>query len=116
MDNVLHYVEVIGKILATGLSLYAIIWSLLTIVFKFKEKMEAAIEAKDWEAMLNIINEFVTAVEQKYLDEHGAGAKKKAEVIGLLEEAGYEVTHIIEALIESSVYQQFNWNKKSPEQ
>lgn len=116
MNNILHYVEVIGKIVATGLSLYAIIWSLLTVVFKFKEKMEAAIEAKDWEAMLNIINEFVTAVEQKYVDEHGAGAKKKAEVIGLLEEAGYEVTHIIEALIESSVYKQFNSDKESTEQ
>lgn len=111
MDNVLHYVELIGKILATGISLYAIIWSLITVVIKLKEKMQIAIENKDWESMINIINEFVTAVEEKYLNEQGAGAKKKAEVIELLKQAGYDVSSIIEALIESSVYKQFNWDK-----
>lgn len=115
MEDILHYVEVIGKIVATGLSLYAILWSLLTVVLKFKEKMEAAIEAKDWEEMINIINEFVTAVEQKYINEHGVGEKKKAEVINLLEEAGYDVTNIVKALIESSVYKQFNWDKSLTE-
>lgn len=113
MDNILHYVQVIGKILATGLSLYAVIWSLITVVSKLKEKMELAIENKDWESMLNIISEFVTAVEQKYLDKEGAGAQKKAEVIELLKEAGYEVTNIIDALIESTVYENFNWKKET---
>ena len=112
MDNVLHYVEIIGKILATGISLYAIIWSLITVVDKFKQNMEIAIENRDWEAMITIINEFVTAVEEKYIGQEGAGALKKAEVIKLLEEAGYEVTNIIDALIESSVYKQFNYDKE----
>ena len=112
MDNVLHYVELIGRILATGISLYAIIWSLITVVDKFKQNMEIAIENRDWEAMITIINEFVTAVEEKYIGQDGAGALKKAEVIKLLEEAGYEVTNIIDALIESSVYKQFNYDKE----
>ena len=112
MDNVLHYVELIGRILATGISLYAIIWSLITVVDKFKQNMEIAIENRDWEAMITIINEFVTAVEEKYIGQDGAGALKKAEVIKLLEEAGYEVTNIMDALIESSVYKQFNYDKE----
>ena len=115
MNNVLHYVELIGKIVATGISLYAIIWSLLTVVNKFKQNMEIAIENRDWEAMITVINEFVTAVEEKYLDQEGAGALKKAEVIKLLEEAGYEITNIIDALIESSVYKQFNYDKDKKE-
>ena len=115
MDNVLHYVELIGKIIATGISLYAIIWSLLTVVNKFKQNMEIAIENRDWEAMITVINEFVTAVEEKYLDQEGAGALKKAEVIKLLQEAGYDVTNIIDALIESSVYKQFNYDKDKKE-
>ena len=115
MDNVLHYVELIGKIIATGISLYAIIWSLLTVVNKFKQNMEIAIENRDWEAMITVINEFVTAVEEKYLDQEGAGALKKAEVIKLLQEAGYDVTNIVDALIESSVYKQFNHDKDKKE-
>lgn len=112
MDNVLHYVELIGKIVATGISLYAIIWSLVTVVMKLKEKMEVAIENKDWESMINIINEFVVGVEQAHLGEHGVGEQKKAEVIELLKQSGYEITKVIEALIEASVYQEFNWKKE----
>ena len=111
MDNVLYYVELIGKIIATGLSVIAIIWSLISVVKKLIEQMNTAIENKDWEAMINIINEFVIAVEEKYLNQDGAGALKKAEVISLLKEAGYEITTIIDALIESAVYQNFNYNK-----
>ena len=67
MDNVIHYVELVGKILATCISLYAIIWSLISVVQVFVEKMKIAIDNKDWENMIAIINEFVIAVEEKYL-------------------------------------------------
>jgi len=112
MDNILHYVEIIGKIASVGISLYAILWSLISVVKVFVEKMNLAIENKDWEQMLNIIEEFVTAVEEKYLNKNGMGATKKAEVIALLEAAGYEVTQVVDALIESAVYDKFNANKK----
>ena len=38
--------------------------------------------------------------------------KKKEEVIALLESAGYEVTKVVDALIESIVYKQFNADKE----
>ena len=113
MDSVLYYVELIGKIIATGLSVLAILWSLISVVKKLIEQMETAIENKDWESMINIINEFVIAVEEKYLNQESAGSLKKAEVVALLKEAGYEVTSIIDALIETAVYKQFNFNKKN---
>ena len=111
MDSVLYYVELIGKLIATGLSVLAILWSLVSVAKKLIEQMDTAIENKDWETMINIINEFVIAVEEKYLSQDSAGSLKKAEVIALLKEAGYEVTSIIDALIESAVYQNFNYNK-----
>ena len=113
MEDVLHYTEIIGKVLATGISLYAILWSLISVVNVFVEKMKMAIEAKDWETMINIIEEFVTAVEEKYLNKSGMGATKKEEVVALLESAGYEVTKVVDALIESAVYNKFNAGKNN---
>lgn len=112
MNDVLYYVQIIGKILAIGISVYSILWSLISITKAYLEKLNVAIENKDWENMLNIIGEFVTAAEEKFIGKQGAGADKKAMVISLLEEAGYEVTKVIDALIESAVYQKFNSNKK----
>lgn len=111
MENVLHYVQVIGKILAIGLSLYAIIWSLVSVAKAFVDKMKVAVEQKDWEQMIAIIEEFVTAVEEKYLNKSGMGETKKAEVIALIESAGYEVTKVIDALVEAAVYNKFNKDK-----
>lgn len=112
MDTVLHYVQIIGKILAVGISVYTILWSLISFTQSFVEKMKLAIENKDWENMLQIISEFVTAAEEKFIDKQGAGVEKKAMVISLLEEAGYEVTKVVDALIESAVYRKFNSDKK----
>ena len=112
MDNALYYVEYIGKILAIGISLYGIIWSLVSFTKVFVEKMKLAIEAKDWESMINIIGEFVTAAEEKFIGQSGTGKEKKELVISLLEEAGYEVNQVIDALIHSAVYQKFNSDKE----
>lgn len=111
MNNVLYYAEIIGKILAICISVFTIAWSLISITKVYVEKLKIAVENKDWENMLNIIGEFVTAAEEKFIGQHGVGAEKKAMVISLLEEAGYEVTKVIDALIESAVYQNFNYNK-----
>ena len=111
MNEVLYYVEIIGKILAIGISVLSIVWSLISITKAYLEKLNVAIENKDWENMLNIIGEFVTAAEEKFIGKQGAGAEKKEMVVALLEEAGYEVTKIIDALIESAVYQKFNKDK-----
>ena len=112
MNEVLYYVELIGKILAIGISVASIVWSLISFTKVFVERMGAAIENKDWETMINIIGEFVTAAEEKFIGQQGSGAEKKAMVISLLEEAGYEVTKVVDALIESAVYQKFNSEKK----
>lgn len=112
INQVIYYIQKIGKILSIGISLYAILWSLISVVKVFVEKMHMAIENKDWEQMIEIVNEFVLAAEQKFLDEKGSGKKKKEEVINLLESYGYEVTDIVDALIESVVYQQFNADKE----
>lgn len=112
INQVIYYIQKIGKILSIGISLYAIIWSLISVVKVFVEKMHMAIENKDWEQMIEIVNEFVLAAEQKFLGEKGSGKKKKEEVINLLESYGYEVTNIVDALIESIVYQQFNADKE----
>ena len=112
MNNTLYYVEYIGKILAICISLYSIIWSLISITKVFVDKMKIAIENKDWENMLNIIGEFVTAAEEKFIGKAGSGPEKKEMVISLLEEAGYEITKVIDALIESAVYQKFNADKE----
>jgi len=112
-NEIIKYVELIGKILSIGISLYAIIWSLISVVKVFTEKMKIAIDNKDWEQMIQIISEFVKAAEQKFIGEKGAGKQKKEEVIKLLESAGYEVTSVVDALIESIVYQQFNADKEN---
>lgn len=112
IDEIMKYISYAGKIISIGLSLYAIIWSLITLVKAFSEKMKVAIENKDWEQMIEVINEFVLAAEQKFADEQGAGKKKKEEVISLLQSAGYDVTKVVEALIESIVYKQFNADKE----
>jgi len=112
MQDTLKYVESIGKILSIGISLYAILWALISIVKVYVEKMKLAIENRDWEAMITIVNEFVLAAEEKFLGKKGTGMEKKQMVISLLEEAGYEVTQVVDALIESAVYQQFNANKE----
>lgn len=112
MNDVLYYIEIIGKILAIGISIYSILWSLISITKIYIEKLNIAIENEDWENMLNIIGEFVTAAEEKFIGKSGSGAEKKEMVITLLEEAGYEVTKVVDALIESAVYQKFNSNKE----
>ena len=112
MDEILSYVQTIGKILSIGISIYAIIWAIISLVKVYVEKMKIAIENKDWEQMIEVINEFVLAAEQKFADEQGAGKKKKEEVISLLQSAGYDVTKVVEALIESIVYKQFNADKE----
>ena len=108
MEETLRYVETIGKILSIGISLYAILWALISVVQVHVEKMKLAIENRDWEAMVTAVNEFVLAAEEKFLGKKGTGLEKKQMVISLLEEAGYEVTQVVDALIESAVYQQFN--------
>ena len=112
MNEILKYVETFGKIISIGVSLYAILWSLISVVKIFIEKMQMAIENKDWEQMIQIVSDFVMAAEQKFLDEKGAGAKKKEEVVNLLKSYGYEVTEVVDALIESIVYQRFNAGKE----
>ena len=112
MEEILSYVQTIGKILSIAISIYAIIWAIVSLVKVYVEKMKLAIENKDWEGMINIVNEFVLAAEEKFLGKTGTGAEKKAMVISLLEEAGYEVTKVIDALIESAVYQKFNSDKE----
>ena len=112
INQVIYYVQKIGKIISIAISLYAIIWSLISVVKVFTEKMHIAIENKDWEQMIEIVNEFVLAAEQKFIGEKGAGKKKKEEVIALLESAGYEVSKVVDALIESIVYKQFNADKE----
>ena len=112
MEETLKYVEYVGKILSIGISLYAIIWAIISLVKVQVEKMKLAIENKDWESMINIVNEFVLAAEEKFLGKKGSGVEKKEMVISLLKEAGYEVTQVVDALIESAVYQQFNSNKE----
>ena len=112
MEEILKYVESIGKILSIGISLYAIIWAIISLVNVYVEKMKIAIENKDWQNMIDIVNEFVLAAEEKFLGKTGTGAEKKQMVIDLLKEAGYEVTKVVDALIESAVYQQFNSSKK----
>lgn len=111
-SQIIYYVQKIGTIISIGVSLFAIIWSLVSVVKVFVEKMHIAIENKDWEQMIEIVNEFVLAAEQKFLGEKGAGKQKKEEVINLLKSYGYEVTNIVDALIESIVYQQFNADKE----
>lgn len=111
MDEVLGYVQTIGKILSIGISVYAVVWAIISFVSVYVEKIKVAIENKDWQNMLDIVNEFVLAAEEKFLGQTGKGAEKKQMVISLLEEAGYEVTKVVDALIESAVYQQFNADK-----
>jgi Ethanolamine utilization protein EutJ (predicted chaperonin) len=108
MEETLKYVEYIGKILSIGISVYTIVWAIFSVVQVQVEKMKLAIENKDWESMINIVNEFVLAAEEKFLNKSGCGKDKKQMVINLLEQAGYEVTEVVDALIESAVYQQFN--------
>lgn len=112
VNEIMKYVEYVGKIISVGLSLYAIIWSLITIVKAYSEKIQVAVKNKDWEQMIEVINEFVLAAEQKFVGEKGSGKKKKEEVISLLELSGYKVNKIIDALIESIVYKQFNADKE----
>lgn len=112
MEEVLKYVGYIGKVLSIGISIYAILWAIVSLVKVYVEKMKIAIENKDWEQMINIVNEFVLAAEEKFLGKTGTGAEKKQMVISLLKEAGYEVTQVVDALIESAVYQQFNADKQ----
>lgn len=112
MEETLKYIGYIGKILSIGISLYAILWALISLVQVYIEKMKLAIENRDWQAMIDIVNEFVLAAEEKFLGKKGTGAEKKEMVISLLEEAGYEVTKVVDALIESAVYQQFNADKQ----
>ena len=112
MEEVLKYVEYIGKVLSIGISIYAILWAIISLVKVYVEKMKIAIENKDWEQMIDIVNEFVLAAEEKFLGKTGTGAEKKQMVISLLKEAGYEVTQVVDALIESAVYQQFNADKQ----
>lgn len=112
MEEVLKYVEYIGKVLSIAISLYAIIWAIVSLVKVYVEKMKIAIENKDWQQMIDIVNEFVLAAEEKFLGKTGTGAEKKQMVISLLKEAGYEVTQVVDALIESAVYQQFNADKQ----
>ena len=111
MNEILYYVEYIGKILAIGISVFSIVWSLISITKAYLERLNIAIENKDWETMINIIGEFVTAAEEKFIGKSGSGAEKKEMVISLLKEAGYDVTQVVDALIESAVYQNFNYNK-----
>lgn len=112
MNQVLYYVEYIGKIIAIGISVFSIVWSLISITKVYLEKLKIAVENKDWQNMLDIIGEFVTAAEEKFIGKSGSGAEKKQMVISLLEEAGYEVTKVVDALIESAVYQKFNFYKE----
>lgn len=112
MEEILSYVQTIGKILSIAISIYAIIWAIVSLVKVYVEKMKIAIENKDWQQMIDIVNEFVLAAEEKFLSKQGAGAEKKQMVIDLLKQAGYEVTQVVDALIESAVYQQFNSDKE----
>ena len=112
MDEILSYVQTIGKILSIAISIYAIIWAIVSLVKVYVEKMKIAIENKDWQQMIDIVNEFVLAAEEKFLGKQGAGVEKKQMVIDLLKEAGYEITQVVDALIESAVYQQFNSDKE----
>jgi len=111
-STVLQTVEQIGKIISILLSLVTIIWSLVSVVKNFVEKLKIAINQQDWETTIELINEFVKAAEQQFAAQDKAGAEKKALVISLLEKAGYEVTEIIDALIESAVYSNFNEEKQ----
>ena len=112
MEEILTYVQIIGKILSIGITLYAIIWAIVSLVKVYVEKLKIAVENKDWQNMIEIVNEFVLAAEEKFLGKQGAGAQKKQMVIDLLKEAGYDVTNVVDALIESAVYQQFNADRK----
>lgn len=109
---ILKYAEQIGKILSIGVSVFAIVWAVVSYTKVYIERMKMAIETKDWEQMIEIVKEFVLAAEQKFLNEKGSGAKKKEEVVNLLKSYGYEVNSIVDALIESIVYKQFNANKE----
>lgn len=108
MDTVLYYAELIGRLIAIGVSVFSIVYAIINLTKAYAEKLKLAIDNKDWELMLNIIGEFVTAAEEKFIGKEGAGAEKKEMVVSLLQEAGYEVTKIVDALIESAVYQKFN--------
>lgn len=114
INEVLVLVQNIGKIISIAVSLIAILWSLISVVKTFLAKMKLSIEAKDWENMLQTITEFVQAAEEKFAGEESAGAEKKAMVIDLLEQASYVVDDIMDALIESAVYK--NFNKTSTEE
>ena len=47
MDEILSYVQTIGKILSIAISIYAIIWAIVSLVKIYVEKMKIAIENKD---------------------------------------------------------------------
>lgn len=111
MDVILKYAGQIGKILSIGVSVFAVVWAIVAFTKTYIERMKIAIENKDWEQMITIVQEFVLAAEQKFLDEKGSGAKKKEEVVNLLKSYGYEITSTVDALIEAIVYKQFNSNR-----
>ena len=47
MNEVLYYVEYIGKILAIGISIFSVVWSLIPITKVYLEKLKIAVENKD---------------------------------------------------------------------
>lgn len=112
LPQALFIAENIGKIISILASVFAIVWSVISVVRILIVQMKSAVEAKDWEELLRIINELVIAAEQKFAKEGSSGAEKKKEVLALIEQAGYEITSVIDALIESAVFKNFNKDKK----
>lgn len=113
LPQALFIAENIGKIVSILATVFAIVWSVISVVRILIVQMKAAVDAKDWEELLRIINELVIAAEQKFAKEGSAGAEKKKEVLSLIEKAGYEVTAVIDALVESAVFRNFNKDKLS---
>lgn len=108
LESILYYVRSIGRIISIGISVMTMVWSVISVVKVLVERMKLAVEEKDFSELLDVIDEFVIGMEQKYSTEDNVGAKKKEEVIKLLESAGYSFNEVIDALIESAVHRNFH--------
>lgn len=105
-----YVVSIIAELLWAGVSLLVIV---------FLPKVVAYLQSKgveiDNEELAKQVSAFVKAAEQILKDGDDTGEKRKQYVIDCLEEAGYEITQTVIALIESAVFDVNNTSKKDGE-
>lgn len=88
-------IKILAMLLALGIG-----YSGKYLIAFVKSKMDD----RDAEKLDLFVSELVAAAEQLYADADEDGSVRRSYVQEMLVEAGYEITEVVKALIESKVY------------